>query len=104
MPRFAGTSTPVTAAAGWDSGPMQAGLSDRVKGMVFSDQNGDIFIEQSADNGANWDVSTTYPVVANDGSGFSEELVGPIFRVRFVPDADTTVFRISVNTSSAGPR
>lgn len=104
MPRFAGTSQNVTAAAGWDSGPMQAGLSDRVKGMVYSDKAGTIYIEQSADGGAHWDVSSSYPVTAADGTGFSEELVGPIFHVRFVPSTDTTEFRISVNTSSAGPR
>jgi hypothetical protein len=83
---------------------LHSGLSDRVKGMVFSDQNGTIYIEQSADGGANWDVSTSYAITGGDGSGFSEELVGPVFRVRFVPAVDTTEFRISVNTSSAGPR
>lgn len=83
---------------------LNSGLSDRVKGMIFSDKSGTLYIEQSADGGAHWDVSTSYPVTANDGTGFSEELIGPVFRVRFAPSADTTVFRISVNTSSAGPR
>lgn len=103
MPRYAGTTTPVTAGQGYNSGALNSGLSDRAKGIVFSDKAGTVYIEQSFD-GANWDLSTSYAVVANTGKSFSEELVAPFFRVRFVPSTDTTVFRLNVNTSSAGPR
>lgn len=104
MPRYAGTSTPVTAASGWDSGQQQSGFADRVKGIVFSDKAGNLFIDQSIDNGTNWDLVKTIAVTANTGLAFSEELVGNAYRVRFTPATDTTVFRIAVNTSSAGPR
>jgi hypothetical protein len=105
MARFTGSAgfTP-TVANPFVSGPLTADLADSITGMVFCDVAGTLFVEQSADAGKNWDVSTSYPIVANDGSGFKEDLVGPWYQIRFVPSADASVFRLAARTSSAGSR
>jgi hypothetical protein len=103
MARYNGTSTPL-GNAGVVALNMQAGREDWVVGMVFADQAGTLYIEQSMDN-ANWDVSTSYPVVANDGKGFKEEVYGPYVRVRYVNGATPqTAFRLTARFSSAGSR
>jgi hypothetical protein len=103
MARFNGTKTPL-GNAGTHTLEMQAGREDWVVGMVFADQAGNIYIEQSMD-GINWDLSTTYAVAANDGKGFKEELFGPYVRVRYVNGATPqTAFRMTARLSSAGNR
>ena len=96
---------PVTASGEVIVGPIQAGLHDRVGGSVFSDQPGTLYIEQSGDN-VNWDISSDYPVVANNGTGFSEEVILAYVRIRFenTGASDTTVFRLFARTSAAGSR
>lgn len=86
-------------------GPIQTGLHDRITGAVFSDQPGTLLIEQSGDND-HWDIQTSYPVTANDGTGFSEEAVLAWARVSFenTGPSDTTEFRLFVRTTSAGSR
>lgn len=103
MARFNGTKTPL-AGAGTVTIDMQAGREDYVVGMVFADQAGNIFIEQSMDN-QNWDLSTTYAIAANDGKGFKEDVFAPYVRVRYVNGATPqTVFRLTARFSSAGSR
>lgn len=103
MARFNGTQTPL-AAAGTVSLEMQAGREDYVVGMVFADQSGTIFIEQSMDK-TNWDISTEYAVTANDGKGFKEDVFAPFVRIRYVNGATPqTAFRLTARFSSAGPR
>lgn len=103
MPRFSGTTTPL-AGNGVATLNLQSGREDYVVGMVFSDQAGNIFIEQSMD-GTNWDLSTTYAVVAGDGKGFKEDVFAPYVRVRFVNGATPqTAFRLTARLSSAGNR
>lgn len=84
---------------------LNIGLADRITGSVFCDQAGTLFIEQSGD-GANWDIQTSYPVSANDGTGFSEEAILAYARVRFANTSasDATALRVYVRTTSAGPR
>lgn len=104
MPRVESTKTPLAAAGVWSTGQLQAGLADRITGSVFADQTGTIYIEQSGD-GTNWDISTNYPVVASTGSGFSEELVLPYVRVRYVNGGTQQgVFRLFVRMTSQGSR
>lgn len=103
MARFNGTKTPL-AGAGVATLEMQAGREDYVVGMVFADQIGDIFIEQSMD-GTNWDISTTYAVTANNGKGFKEDVFAPYVRIRYVNGATPqTAFRLTARFSSAGSR
>lgn len=81
-----------------------AGREDFVVGMIYADQAGEIFIEQSMD-GTNWDLSTNYGILAGDGKGFKEDVFGPYVRVRYVNGATPqTVFRLTARFSSSGPR
>ena len=81
------------------------GQNDRITGSVFCDRAGTLYIEQSGDN-QNWDISTSYPITAGDGSGFSEEIILAYARVRFknTSASDATVLRLFVRTTSAGAR
>lgn len=110
MARTATTTTPLAGAAQWPASNvinnyvMEAGLADRVTGVVIADQAGNIFIEQSGDQ-TNWDLSTTYPIVANTALKFSEEIILPWVRIRYVNGATPqTVFRLFSRMTSAGPR
>ena len=101
MPRYAATDTPL-AGNGTVTLNLQSGREDYVVGMVFADQTGTLFIEESMDN-TNWDVSTSIPVVANTGQSFKQDIFGPFVRVRYVNDATPqTKFRLTARLSSAG--
>lgn len=78
---------------------------DRIVGYFITDQAGNLTVEQSAD-GTNWDLISTYAVVANVGKLVSEEIVAPYLRVRFNNTAGTptTFTRGTLRTSSTGPR
>lgn len=106
MARFTGTQTPPTTAAPFVSGPLQAGLSDRVTGTVFSDQAGSLVVEQASypnpAGGYFWDVADTFAVAANTGVKFSVELIAPYYRIRYTPTTNPTVFRLASRHSSAG--
>lgn len=103
MARFESTTAPL-AGAGEKILSISAGREDYVVGMVFADQAGTIYIEQSM-NGTNWDLSTNYVVTASDGKGFKEEVFAPFVRIRYVNGATPqTAFRLTVRLSSAGPR
>jgi hypothetical protein len=99
---YSGTTTPLAANGVYTSAVMVTDRADNISGMVFADQAGTILIEQSAD-GSNWDLSTDYPVVANDGKGFSEALYGPYVRVRYINGATAQgAFRLYSRFTSAG--
>lgn len=102
MPRFASTTTPLNANQEVVLN-LFANREDNVVGSVFADQAGTIYIEQG--DGTNWDISTSYPVAANDGKGFGESVVFSNVRVRYVngPVAQTA-FRLTAKFSSAGYR
>lgn len=103
MPRIANTQVPLTANSVW-TGQIEAGLADRITGSVFADQAGTIFIEQSGDQ-TNWDISTSYAISANNGSGIEEDVLLPWVRIRYVNGStDQTIFRIFTRLTSAGPR
>jgi hypothetical protein len=103
MARYNGTTAPL-GNAGTVTLDLGAGREDWVVGMVFADQPGNIFIEQSMNN-VNWDLSTTYAVSANDGKGFKEEVFAPFVRVRYVNGATPQgAFRMTARLSSAGNR
>lgn len=99
---FIGSTTPLAANGIYTSGPVNTDRADNISGMVYASHAGTIYIEQSAD-GQNWDISTSYPVVAADGSGFSEALYGPFVRVRYVNGGtQQTAFRLAAKFTSAG--
>lgn len=103
MARFEGSKTPLLAAGEWST-ILVAGREDYVVGLVFADQAGTLHIEQSTDQ-TNWDVDTTYAIVASNGKGFKEEIFAPYVRVRFTNGATPQgTFRITTRFSSAGMR
>jgi hypothetical protein len=95
----------VAAGATVSTGVMIPEGSDRIKGIIFSDQPGTLSIEQTFDESF-WDLATTYTITAGAGRGFSEEIVAPKVRVRFISTGAgaTTAFRLYANFSSAGAR
>lgn len=104
MARFTGNEGVVpTTAAPYVSGPQYAALHDHITGIVFSDVDGTLFIEQSADT-VNFDYVHEIPVTADEGEAFQEIIYGPVYRIRFEPASDGTVFRLAARTSSAGSR
>ena len=99
---YIGTTQPLGANGTYTSPTLLTDRADNISGVVFADQTGTIYIEQSAD-GQNWDLSTSYPVTANDGNGFSESLLAPFVRVRYVNDATGQgAFRLAARFTSAG--
>lgn len=106
MPFF-GSTTALTSGSTWQSDNgvgRPTGYADNISGMVFADQAGTLYIEQSAD-GTNFDISTSYSVTASDGKGFSEPLYGAYVRLRYVNGGTNQgSFRISARYTSAGSR
>lgn len=101
--RIAVTNTPLAANGTW-SDEFYPGLGDSIVGSVFADQEGTIYIEQSADND-NWDVSTSYAITASDGKGFDEPILLPYVRIRYLNGGtDQGVFRVHARVTAAGPR
>lgn len=102
---FVGTATPLGSGTDYASEWRMSGNSDHIIGSVFSDVAGTLFIEQGypRPNGTiDPDVSSSYPVAAGDGSGFTEGLVAPKWRVRFNQTGTQNVFRLSARASSDG--
>ncbi len=101
---FVSSKEPLDANEEIVLGPIQPGLADNVVGMVFADQGGTLYIEQSADE-QSWDLSDAVTVAANDGEGFSRPVYGSHVRLRYVNGGVAQgVFRLTAKTSSAGPR
>jgi len=101
MARYISTTTPL-GNAGVYTGTLDAGREDNIVGLVFSDQSGTLFIEQSV-NGTNWDLSESIAVTGGAGQGYSKTVYAPYIRVRYVNGATPqTVFRLSARFSSAG--
>jgi hypothetical protein len=104
MARIVATTDLLTATSIFTSQALEAGLADRITGLVFADQGGTLFVEQSGDLN-NWDLSTAHAVTANTGLGFSDEILAPYVRLRYVNGATNQgVFRLHSRMTSAGPR
>jgi len=72
----------------------------KVRGGVFSNASGTLYIEQS-DDGSTLIVQTTKAYTgASYSGGFIEDVVMPYVRVRFVPTGAATTFRIRARLSS----
>lgn len=93
--------TPLIANQSITLGPLQSDRAQTVSGSVFSDQPGTLYVEQSFNNGTNWDVSVAINVVANAGQGFNQPLEAPVARLRYVNGATAQgVFRLFTRTFS----
>lgn len=105
---YIGTKAPLEASGGDDtytSNWILTNNSDRLTGSVFSDQAGTFTIEQSGD-GVEVDVATDISITANDGKGFSEEILLPWLRIKMQNTAgdDQTTLRIYTRMANAGAR
>ena len=94
------TTTPLPAGGVWTSSIDGSPMTDRIVGTVYSDAEGVIYIEQSAD-GENWDVVTPFevsPSLFRNSFGFSVEKVAQYARVRYVDmsNGGQTKFRLYV--------
>lgn len=99
---YIGTTTPLAGGATYTSPIKLADDYDSLSGTVFSDQSGTLHIEQSYD-GTNFDVDTSYSITANDGKGFTEPLVAPYWRIRYVNGGTPqTAFRLNGRTTAGG--
>lgn len=67
---------------------IQPEYAENITGTVFADKAGTLFIEQSLNGGANWDVSASYTIKAGEGAGFNEKVVGPLARLRYKNGAE----------------
>lgn len=102
MANFQGSTTALAKEATWTSQTRLRERHDTVQGSVFADKKGTLYIEQSPD-GSHWDVSTSYEIEANDGKGFTETLVDPYWRIRYVNGTEAqTTFRLAASTQAGG--
>ena len=83
MAHFSSTTTALNSGQTVTLGPFQTDRGQNITGTVFADQAGTLYIEQSFD-GTNWDKSTSISVSASAGQGFTEAIIAPIARVRYV--------------------
>lgn len=91
------TTTPLTSNASWTSATFASDTFTICEGSVFTDKAGVLFIEQSSDQN-NWDISSDYTIPVNDGKGFTEDLILPYTRVRYINGGTAqTVFRLYFN-------
>jgi hypothetical protein len=61
-----------------------ADLSQNITGTVTSDQSGTLYIEQSGNNGVNYDASDSVSVTGGTSVTFSQAVVLPTWRLRYV--------------------
>lgn len=89
------TTTPLEIGDTYVSATVSIPRAISITGSVFADQDGTLFVEQSGD-GTDFDVSSTFEIAANEGSGFDIPLLSPFFRIRFANTSGSaqTEFRI----------
>jgi len=88
------TTTALAASGSYTSSSIITNGHSRITGSVFADQAGTLNVQQSSD-GTNWDVVSSFSVLASAGTGFSVELVCPYVRLNYVNGATAqTVFRL----------
>lgn len=103
MAYWRGSEVPLVKETEWVS---QVGMRERhdtLQGIVFADQAGEVFVDQSGD-GKNWDFTEKVSVEASKGKNFNVILVAPYWRLRFKNTAGSnqTAFRISASTQAGG--
>lgn len=84
-------------------GPIQTDRAQKIAGSVFADQPGTLYIEQSFDGGAHYDISQSVSVVAGTGQQIFVDIVAPWVQIRYVNGATTQgVFRLFTRTFATG--
>lgn len=83
----------------WTSPAIKTNHASSVRGIVFSDADGSLSIEFSA-NGEDWDLASS-PIAVTGGTGesFNEPVVAPFVRLVYTNDTDDQEeFRLTANT------
>jgi len=80
------TTATLLANAEWVSAAFPVPGLTQINGSVVADQPGTLYIEQSEDR-VNWDISTYYEIIPNDGKGFHFKTLLTYMRVRYVNGA-----------------
>jgi hypothetical protein len=103
MARVIGTKAPLSSAGVWTD-QMLAGREDFLVGLMFSDQNGTLLVEQGID-GQNWDFDTTVNLVGGTGKEFKIEIYAAYIKLTYTTGATPqNEFRLGARFSSAGNR
>ena len=94
------TTSPLLPGGMWIGAVDSDPTTDKIVGTVYSDAEGVLYVEQSAD-GENWDVVTPFevsPSLLQNSFGFSVEKVAQYARVRYANTSDTgqKIFRLYV--------
>jgi len=92
------TTSPLPPGGMWISAVDSDPTTERIVGTVYSDAEGVLYVEQSAD-GENWDVVTPFevsPSLLRNSFGFSVEKVAQYARIRYADMSDTgqKIFRL----------
>lgn len=64
-------------------GPCQTDRAQKIGGSVWSEQTGEVLIQQSFD-GEHWDLQTKTAVTAKTGTKIFEDIVAPVWRIVFI--------------------
>ncbi len=102
---YLGTSVSPLGDDDYESGIGMSSTFDTLKGAVFSDTPGTLFIEQGfRDDEGNmwWDLSKEVTITASTGQGFGEELLLPFWRIRFEGTGTNEAFRIFAVARATG--
>ena len=93
---LAETTTPLSASGTYTGTSTEATEYDRVIGIVYSDQDGTLYIDYSID-GTNWDYSDAITVTGGTAQGVDYLVKARYIRVRYVNGStDQTVFRLQI--------
>ena len=80
------TNTPLAASATYTSPAQQTANLNKVRGWIFANQSGTLFIEFSS-NSTTWRVVQTISYTANNVTTFEQTLSGVYYRLRYVNGA-----------------
>lgn len=85
-----------TPSSAYNSGWQSAGSYTKIRGHIWANQAGTIYIEQtneiSSDSPLARVQSTQSYSASSESGGFTEEIVAPYVRIRFVPTTAPTQF------------
>ena len=79
---------------------LETGKAETVTGSIWTEKKGTLYVEQSFDGEAHWDISESKAITAETGTSFEVKVVAPIARVRFVngESAECKKFRLFART------
>ena len=96
---LAETSTPLPASATYTGSSVETTTYTKLVGIVYSDQDGTLYIEQSID-GTNWDYADSASVTGGNAQPVDYIVRAKYVRARYVNGStDQTIFRLQIYLS-----